>query len=69
MNEQDLEKKYLNQYVKFDYPGKEPVYGKVDRIAIEHIQEPLVVLKLDNDRYECSPEDLEDCLTLLKPTS
>ena len=60
-----LMKHYLNKVVCFTLPGYTPVYGKVDRIVIEFIREPLVIIMMNNTRYTCSPSELQECLKLM----
>ncbi len=63
-----MEKKYLGKYVKFHYPGYAPMYDRCDRIMIgEGRESALVVIIMGTSRYTCSPEELKNCLTLLKP--
>jgi hypothetical protein len=61
-----LEKRFTGRYCSFEYPGYDTVYGMVDRISIQNIDEPLVVILMNDKRYTVSPESLNDCLTLLK---
>ena len=63
--EEMLKKHYLNKVVCFTLPGYTSVYGKVDRIVIEFIREPLVIIMMNNTRYTCSPSELQECLKLM----
>lgn len=60
-----LAKHYLNRVVSLSIPGYTTVYGKVDRIVVEVLREPLVVIMMNNTRYTCSPEELQECLKLM----
>lgn len=60
--EKILRYRFVNKCVKFSYPGYKPVLGKVDEVAIEKGE---VIIQMNNTRYTCSPESLNECLTLL----
>ena len=60
-----LAKHYLNKVVCISLPGYIPVYGKVDRIVIEVLREPLVVIMMNNTRYTCSSEEFQECVKLM----
>lgn len=60
-----LAKHYLNKVVCITLPGYTPVYGKVDRIVIEVLREPMVIIMMNNTRYKCSPEGLQECVKLM----
>ena len=66
--EEILTKKYGMKYIQFTYPGYPPVVGRCDRICIgDGIKDRgLVLIFIDGKKYNCSPECLKDCLTLLK---
>ena len=62
-----LEKNWKGKYAKFTYPGYQPVYGRVDSIAIgTGIKDKnMVLIKMGDKMYRCSPEAFKDCLTLI----
>lgn len=64
--EELLGTRFRGRYCKFHYPGYDAVYGMVDEISIQELGEPLVIIQMNNKRYEVSPESLNECLTLLK---
>lgn len=59
--EQVLKDYYLNKIASFKYPGYKVVYGKVDNIAIEGME---VIIHMNETRYTCSFECLQECLKL-----
>lgn len=63
--EEALATRYLNRFVCFTLPGYTPVHAKVDRISIEVLREPLVIIMMNDKRYTCSPEELQESLKLL----
>ena len=58
-----LNRRFYNKVCCFTYPGYKSVFGKVDQIAIDH--KGVIVIQINNERYTCSSESLNECLTLL----
>lgn len=67
--ERILEQRFLGKYVIFTYPGKKPVAGRCDRIAIgTGVRDAsMVIIIMADSIYKCSPETLKECLKLITP--
>lgn len=63
-----LERRFKGKYIQFTYPGYNSVYGRCDRISIgTGIRDAgMVLIVISDTLYRCSPEELNNCLTLLK---
>lgn len=60
--EQILKERFYGKNCSFEYPGYKTVYGMVDQVAIEDQE---IIIQINGKRYTCSPEALNECLTLL----
>lgn len=60
--EKILHERFVNKCVSFTYPGYQTVHGKIDSIAVEKGE---IIIQMNNTRYTCSPESLNECLKLL----
>lgn len=67
--EAKLEQKYLGKNCKLSVPGKEPVYGLVDRISVDTLAlakgEQDILIQVNSLQYTVSLEMLTECLKRL----
>lgn len=60
--EKILHDRFYNKMVSFKYPGYPAIQGKVDDIAFDGVE---IIVQINDKRYTCSVECLNECLTLL----
>lgn len=60
--EQILTDRFYGKNVKFSYPGYKDVYGMMGTMAVERQE---IIMLINGRKYTCSPEALNECLTLL----
>jgi len=60
-----LYKRFYNKIVNLKLPGYSIVCGKMNNIAFNGVE---IIMHINEKRYTCSPECLNECLTLLTKT-
>lgn len=64
--EQALEQKFKGKNCSFEYPGYKTVYGMVDSICINVLDNKECVIIMNDKRYTCELLSLKEHLKLLK---
>lgn len=65
IEEKELERQYLEKYVKYSPIGRTPIHGMITRIARDNIVPGAVVFMIRDKRYEEDEEALCEVLEIL----
>lgn len=65
IEEQELERQYLEKYVKYSPVGRTPIHGMITRISRDNIVPGNVVFMIQDKRYEEDEESLSEVLEIL----